>query len=64
LHFPLPRQIICVCQLRRDFHLRVPFLHSSLYSTSDILLFDLLLNFAWSKRWSICSGLGGCVGHG
>ena len=65
LRFPLPRQIICVCQLRRDFDPGVPFLlsHSSLYSTSDIRLFGLLVNFAWSKRWSICSGLGGCVGH-
>jgi hypothetical protein len=45
LHFPLPRQIICLRQLRRDFDPRVPFLlsDSRLYSTSDILLFDLLL---------------------
>jgi hypothetical protein len=65
LRFPLRRQIICLCQLRRDFDARVPFLlsHSGLYSTSDIRLFGLLVNFAWSKRWSICSGLDGCVGH-
>src|SRR5262249_13840661 len=38
LRFPLRRQIICLCQLRRDFDPRVPFLlsHSSLYSTSHI----------------------------
>src|SRR5215831_12772611 len=37
--------------------------HSVLHSTSKIHLFDLLLNFAWSKRWLIHLGLGGCVGH-
>src|SRR5262245_36451231 len=65
LRFPLRCQIICLRQLRRDFHLRVPFLlsHSVLHSTSQIHLFDLLLNFAWSKRWLIRLGLGGCVGH-
>jgi len=48
LQFPLRRQIICLRQLRRDFHPRVPFLfgHSSLLSPSYVRLSQVLIDHA------------------